>query len=120
MIPGICGILAGLLYRSNIFCIRRAKFPKFIALFFSRFSWPSVGTTSPVAPSRNVMGNVPSYTGRRVERNYGVPLSSTVEPPEDSIATLVSMGFDRNAARQALIRARNDVNAATNILLESH
>ncbi|XVE84854.1 hypothetical protein DITRI_Ditri17bG0045900 [Diplodiscus trichospermus] len=45
--------------------------------------------------------------------------SSVVEPSEGSIATLVSMGFDRNSARQALVHARNDVNAATNILLEA-
>jgi hypothetical protein len=42
-----------------------------------------------------------------------------VEPPESSIAMLVSMGFDSNAARQALVQARNDINVATNILLEA-
>lgn len=46
-------------------------------------------------------------------------MPSAVEPSEDSIATLVSMGFDRNNARQALVQARNDVNVATNILLEA-
>lgn len=46
-------------------------------------------------------------------------MPTATEPPEDSIATLVSMGFDRNAARQALVHARNDVNMATNILLEA-
>jgi membrane associated rhomboid family serine protease len=117
MIPGICGILAGSLYRSNIFSIRQAKFPKAIALFFSRFAWPSVGPTSPVVPpTRNAVANVPPYAGRSTERSYAAALS---EPPEDSIATLVSMGFDRNSARQALIHAQNDVNAATNILLEA-
>jgi uncharacterized UBP type Zn finger protein len=45
--------------------------------------------------------------------------AAIVEPPESSVAMLVSMGFDGNAARQALMRARNDINAATNILLES-
>jgi len=42
-----------------------------------------------------------------------------VEPPESSVAMLVSMGFDGNDARQALMRARNDINVATNILLEA-
>nr|GMD57801.1 rhomboid-like protein 20 [Ipomoea batatas] len=94
------------------------SFPDFIASFFSRLSWPSTGSTSSPAP-RNALGNVPSYASRQVEGNYAAPLSSAVEPPEESITTLVSMGFDRNSARQALIRARNDVNAATNLLLES-
>ncbi|KAJ0099326.1 hypothetical protein Patl1_21158 [Pistacia atlantica] len=123
MLPGICGLFAGSLYRLNFFHIRKAKFPEFVASFFSRLSWPSVGSSS-AAPSRNVVGSVPSYTGRQVEastliRSYPSPTPSSIEPPEDSIAMLVSMGFDRNSARQALVHARNDVNAATNILLEA-
>ena len=46
-------------------------------------------------------------------------MASSTEPSEDAIATLASMGFDRNSARQALVQARNDVNTATNILLEA-
>ncbi|OMO72934.1 hypothetical protein CCACVL1_17507 [Corchorus capsularis] len=118
LLPGICGILAGSLYRLNIFRIRRVKFPEFVATFFSRLSWPSAGTP-PTAPARNLAGNVP-YTTRQVERTYpSATAPSAIEPPEDSIATLVSMGFDRNSARQALVHARNDINAATNILLEA-
>ncbi|PSS01036.1 Rhomboid-like protein [Actinidia chinensis var. chinensis] len=118
ILPGICGILAGSLYRLNFLRIRKLKFPDFIASFFPRLSWPSMGSIVPAAQSRNVPRNIPSYTGRR--GNYPAPpTSSTVEPSEDSIATLVSMGFERNSARQALVHARNDVNAATNILLEA-
>ncbi|KAM7524421.1 hypothetical protein LguiA_014323 [Lonicera macranthoides] len=119
MLPGLCGIIAGSLYRLNIFCIRRMKFPEFIASFFSRLSWPSIRSSSPSAPSRNILGNVRPYAVHQVEGNYQAPLSATEEPSEDSIATLISMGFDRNSARQALVHARNDVNVATNILLES-
>lgn len=54
-----------------------------------------------------------------LQRNNPAPMQSAPEPPEDSIATLVSMGFDRNSARQALVHARNDMNVATNILLEA-
>ncbi|CAI9765622.1 unnamed protein product [Fraxinus pennsylvanica] len=119
LLPGICGILAGLLHRLNVFHIRRLKFPNFIASFFSRLSWPSMGSASPTEQGRNVVGNAPTSAALQVEGIHPARLSSTVNPPEDSIATLVSMGFDRNSARQALIRARNDINAATNILLES-
>ncbi|XP_024032123.1 rhomboid-like protein 20 [Morus notabilis] len=116
ILPGVCGILAGFIYRLNILRIRKAKFPEFITSLFSRLSWPSVGGP-PAAPSR---GNLPSFAGRPVERNYPSSMpSSAMEPSEDSIATLVSMGFDRNNARQALVQARNDVNVATNILLEA-
>ncbi|KAL9425085.1 hypothetical protein AB3S75_032088 [Citrus x aurantiifolia] len=118
LLPGMCGILAGSLYRPNFFRIRKAKFPEFITSFFSRLSLPSMGNP-PAAPSRNVLGSIPSHAGRQAESNYPLPVPSTIEPPEDSIAMLVSMGFDRNSARQALVQARNDINAATNILLEA-
>ncbi|WJX78191.1 Rhomboid-like protein 20, variant 2 [Trifolium repens] len=119
VLPGICGILAGSLYRLNVFYIRKAKFPEFISSFFARISLPSIGGPR-TTPIRNVTGNVPSFPGRQMERNYPAPpMHSAVEPSEDSIATLVSMGFDRNSARQALVQARNDVNVATNILLEA-
>ncbi|KAG6430977.1 hypothetical protein SASPL_109052 [Salvia splendens] len=98
------------------------QFPEAIASFFSRLSLPSsMGSSTPATgSSRNVVGSAPAYPGRQMEGNYPAPtLSTSMEPPEDSIATLVSMGFDRNSARQALVRARNDINAATNILLES-
>ncbi|CAD5326020.1 unnamed protein product [Arabidopsis thaliana] len=117
--PGICGIIAGSLYRLNILGIRKAKFPEFVASFFSRLSFPSFGNSPPPAPSRNIVGTISPNTGRRAERSQPAPLPSSVEPSEEAITTLVSMGFDRNAARQALVHARNDVNAATNILLEA-
>ncbi|KAL6134044.1 hypothetical protein ACLB2K_066277 [Fragaria x ananassa] len=118
VLPGICGILCGSLYHLNVFCIRKAKFPELIASFFSRLNLPTMGSL-PAAPTRIVAGSVPSFTARQVERNYPSPMLSTTEPTEDSIATLVSMGFDRNSARQALVQARNDINAATDILLEA-
>lgn len=119
LLPGICGILAGSLYRLNVFRIRKAKFPEFITSFFSCVSWPSIGNP-PTTPARNLAGNVPSYTTRQVERTYASAVaSSAIEPSEDAVATLVSMGFDQNSARQALVHARNDINAATNILLEA-
>ncbi|KAG6769102.1 hypothetical protein POTOM_024718 [Populus tomentosa] len=138
ILPGICGILAGSLYRLNLFGIHKAKFPEFIASFFSRLSWPSTGSPRG-ATSRNVTGSAPSYAGRHVQasfliapipaafslititffRTYPAPMAPSTEPSEDAIATLASMGFDRNSARQALVQARNDVNTATNILLEA-
>ena len=69
------------------------------------------------------LGYIPNYLIHYLnflyQRNYHAPMQAAVEPTEDSITTLVSMGFDRNSARQALVQARNDVNVATNILLEA-
>ncbi|KAK9725998.1 hypothetical protein RND81_05G183200 [Saponaria officinalis] len=120
ILPGICGVTAGFLYRMNIFYIRKAKLPDFISSFFFRVSWPSTGSPSSAAGARNIPGtaSAPPFAGRQVERTFP-PLAGLLEPTEDSIAMLVSMGFDRDNARQALVQARNDVNVATNILLEA-
>ncbi|XP_072985549.1 rhomboid-like protein 20 [Typha latifolia] len=120
LLPGICGLLAGLLYRLNAFGIRRIKIPKAIASFFSRFFSSSSPSSSYMTSRGNIMRNMSPYASRPAQRNY--PATAPVpspEPPESSIAMLVSMGFDSNSARQALMRARNDINMATNILLES-
>jgi Holliday junction resolvasome RuvABC DNA-binding subunit len=55
-----------------------------------------------------------------MQRNYRpATVVPHPEPPAASVETLVSMGFDEHSARQALTQARNDINAATNILLEA-
>ncbi|KAF9593755.1 hypothetical protein IFM89_024923 [Coptis chinensis] len=64
---GICGVLAVLLYRSNILGVRRIKFPEFVSSFVSRLSWPTLGGSSPPASGGNVIGNIPSYTSHEVE-----------------------------------------------------
>lgn len=119
LLPGICGILAGFLYHINVFYIRKIKFPPRVASLFSRFSGPSTPRTSSAVASRNILRNFPAHSGRQVERNIPAPMTAAVVPPEESIVMLVSMGFDENAARQALVQARNDINIATNILLEA-
>ncbi|KAK3159914.1 hypothetical protein QOZ80_1BG0052700 [Eleusine coracana subsp. coracana] len=117
LIPGVFGLVAGSLYRLNVFGIRKMKLPQIISSFFSRYFASSSGSTS--RHSRSLVRNTPSQTGRTVQNQPSTGFAATIEPPESSVAMLVSMGFDGNAARQALMRARNDINAATNILLES-
>ncbi|XP_039847080.1 rhomboid-like protein 20 [Panicum virgatum] len=116
LIPGIFGLVAGSLYRLNVFGIRKMKILQVISSFFARYFAPSPGSTP--RPSRTVVGNTPSQRGRAVQNQSSTGFAPMVEPPESSVAMLVSMGFDGNDARQALIRARNDINVATNILLE--
>ncbi|XP_062196167.1 rhomboid-like protein 20 isoform X1 [Phragmites australis] len=129
LIPGIFGLVAGSLYRLNVLSIRKMKvtsdiyftvyasIPQIIASFFARYFAPSSGNAS--RPSRSLVRNTPSQTGRAVQNPSSTGFAPIVEPPESSVAMLVSMGFDGNAARQALMRARNDINVATNILLEA-
>ncbi|KAG8052695.1 hypothetical protein GUJ93_ZPchr0001g32940 [Zizania palustris] len=117
LIPGIFGLIVGSLYRINVLGIRRMKMPHVIASFFAKFFASSSGGSS--RPSRSLVGNMTSRTARAVQNQSPSGFAPAAEPSESSIAMLVSMGFDGNAARQALVRARNDINAATNILLEA-
>ncbi|KAH0465250.1 hypothetical protein IEQ34_005353 [Dendrobium chrysotoxum] len=116
LVPGICGIFSGSLYRLNAFGVRSIKFPHFIAQFFSRLLWSTPGSL----PLRgDNVTSVSAHANRHLERNFGSSVSSVPEPTESSVATLVSMGFDDNSARLALVRARNDINVATNFLIEA-
>ncbi|CAL4976915.1 unnamed protein product [Urochloa decumbens] len=118
LIPGVFGLVAGSLYRLNVLGIRKMKIPQAISSFFARYFASSPGSTP--RPSRSLVGNAPSQTGRVPQQNQSsAGFAPIVEPPESSVAMLVSMGFDGNDARQALMRARNDINVATNILLEA-
>uniref|UniRef100_A0A0A9E481 UBA domain-containing protein n=1 Tax=Arundo donax TaxID=35708 RepID=A0A0A9E481_ARUDO len=110
VIPGLSGILVGLLYRLNTFGIRRLKFPEFATSFFSRLSRPFPNNSYQGLPTTEADGSIRQVEGTR---------ASTQDPPESSIATLVSMGFDRGSAVQALTLTNYDVNLASNILLEA-
>ncbi|CAK9231635.1 unnamed protein product [Sphagnum troendelagicum] len=100
LVPGICGIIAGFIYKSNVLRIRRAKFPEGLAAATAQLFSPFMSGVS--SPSTNAP-----------------PLSALLPPPEESVSTLVAMGFIREDALQALAIARNDMATATNFLLES-
>lgn len=115
VVPGVSGILAGLLYRLNAFGIRRLKFPEFATSFFSRLSWPFSSNPYQGLPTTENDGNIPSHQVHQTE----VARTATQDPTESSISALMSMGFDRSSAIQALALTNYDVNLASNILLEA-
>ncbi|XP_042391577.1 rhomboid-like protein 20 [Zingiber officinale] len=116
-IPVISGLLAGFVFRANLFGICKLKFPKKLT---SVFSWLFLLYPSSFPSSANIRRNAHiSNIDHQVQRNNRSVGNFMPEPSESSIETLVSMGFESNAARQALLQARNDLNVATNILLEA-
>uniref|UniRef100_A0A0E0HPW2 UBA domain-containing protein n=1 Tax=Oryza nivara TaxID=4536 RepID=A0A0E0HPW2_ORYNI len=120
IIPGLSGILAGLLYRLNIFGIRRLKLPDSMTSLRSRFSCPFLNNSYQRLPVTENDGNIPSNQTRQTEASIYTGVHPTTEDPmESSIATLVSMGFDRGSAIRALALTNYDVNLASNILLEA-
>ncbi|KAL2644999.1 hypothetical protein R1flu_012586 [Riccia fluitans] len=131
LIPGLCGILAGFTYRSNVLGLRRMKFPDSLASAAAKLFRPLL---SSVASSPTGTGGRPREAanqaplGRPFEGRFAAsaaPLAPMAPPPppppppEESVSTLVAMGFDRSMAVQALARSRNDLMMATNLLLES-
>jgi hypothetical protein len=91
---------------------------RLFAPFMSGMSSPSTNTR--VNASREATVTPPP--ARPFENRFAAtapPLSSLLPPPEESVSTLVAMGFEREDALQALAMARNDVATATNLLLES-
>lgn len=119
-IPGFCGVHVGLLYRMNIFRIKKLKLPKSVAsttswLFFS----PLVSGGSSTVSSRRIVTRetIDAPMGQQFQGNWVAP---TMVESEAAILTLVSMGFDRSSAIRALAQARNDIHAAVELLLNSH
>lgn len=123
LIPGICGLLAGFAYRMNVCGIRRMKFPEAVASAVGRVFSPFFPRTPTTTVLRiNTRETVNAQFGRALEGRLAAtapPLAPVIPPPEESVATLVAMGFDRNRALQALAQARNDLTVATNLLLET-
>jgi membrane associated rhomboid family serine protease len=121
LIPGVCGLLAGFIYKSNMLGIRKVKFPEGLASAAGRLFAPLMsGVSTPPTTARGSALNGPG--GRPFEHRFAAsapPLSAPAPPPEEYVATLVQMGFDRDDALQALAIARNDITTATTLLLES-
>ncbi|NP_001130094.1 UBA/TS-N domain-containing protein [Zea mays] len=115
IVPGLSGILAGLLYRLNTFGVRRLKFPELATSLFSQLSLPFSSNPYQGLPITENDGSIPSHQAHQIEDAR----AATQDPTESSIAALVTMGFDRSAAIQALALTNYDVNLASNILLEA-
>ncbi|XBI29635.1 hypothetical protein VPH35_053581 [Triticum aestivum] len=89
--------------------------PEYATSLFSRLSWPFSNNSYQRLPIATTDENIPDLQARQMQGVH----TTTPDPTESSIATLVSMGFDRASAIQALALTTNDVNLASNILLEA-
>jgi len=143
VLAAFCGILSGLAYRSDALKLSKFKFPGVINNFFTRFILPMLQSSSrgsphnPIsinpsgAPPRNTPAPppggpsqgfsdqlIPNYPVFGAPQRFTVPPVVHAPPSEDSIQALTSMGFSRDASVQALQRTNNDLQLATNILLD--
>lgn len=147
-LSGLCGILSGVLYRSDALKLRNFEFPDIVNNFCSRFILPLLYSPPPRVSRRNPI-SIPTNITRAQNSNNPVfpnggmqavqafsnqfsandPLNAPItrvqnfnnfvpSPNEESVVVLTSMGFHREEVITALIRANNDITAATNLLLE--
>eukprot|EP00271_Cylindrocystis_brebissonii_P006778 TRINITY_DN19582_c0_g1_i1.p1 TRINITY_DN19582_c0_g1~~TRINITY_DN19582_c0_g1_i1.p1 ORF type:complete len:206 (-),score=35.53 TRINITY_DN19582_c0_g1_i1:27-644(-) len=130
LIPGISGLLAGFLYRSNFLFVRKLKFPDAFASIVDRLLGTllaqSLGSAmsaarGPPRPPGAAQGLAASRAARgpRMAPSAPPPPSFGAPPSSESLALLEAMGFQREQALAALAQARNDVTLATNLLIEA-
>eukprot|EP00850_Spirogloea_muscicola_P010850 SM000065S20199 [mRNA] locus=s65:243612:249564:- [translate_table: standard] len=144
IIPGLCGLLAGAVYRSNVLGIKQIQFPELVAAAAARLFAPVIsqplhsplhrphrppptGVAANPGPGQGfqdqLLGGAPAaavqthFAGRLAAS--APPLAPPPPPSAEALATLEAMGFPRDLALRALAQARNDLNVATNMLLES-
>jgi len=113
--PALCGIAAGILYRSSLLPFRRLRLParcqSFCEWYCSYFDLR--------APPRRQGGyhQVPENDPTMPQQLFGPPPAvPMVAPDPDSVQRLVDMGFDEARARYALSRTQNNLEAAVGLL----
>ncbi|KAJ1913331.1 hypothetical protein IWQ60_009266 [Tieghemiomyces parasiticus] len=138
LVPATCGLLAGVLYASDLGGIKKWRFPKILQSFAQRTLLPLLAT----APSRGTAATMEQVYGPSIH-NQNLSLSSILNEPgqattmgrtymetmaegipqtlrEEEIVALMTMfpDVDRQMVVTALQSANNDVNAAAAALLE--
>lgn len=117
---GLSGLLAGLAYHSGALGLQRVRLPRALQDFVSA----TVGRALGGAPQQQIFvtpaarqrpaGVAGPGRGGAAARGPAVP---PAEPSPEAVQQLVEMGFDAEAARQALRAASNNVELALQALL---
>ncbi|EFA83751.1 hypothetical protein PPL_02818 [Heterostelium album PN500] len=89
----------------------------------SKYTWIAPLVNAPPAPTslrplieqQQQLQNLRRH--QQQQQQFQTPFLQAVLPSEENIAMLVSMGFPRNLAVEALQRTNNNLNDATNFLL---
>ncbi|CAD7699146.1 unnamed protein product [Ostreobium quekettii] len=120
----VCGLMAGLTYRANLFGMKQFRFPRWLSRFFSATLGRLLDARGNTAPRVQIyvprnQQQIPLNSGGHVPRQMQQPhpSPSAVEPSQEAIAQLMGMGFDQERALWALQAANNDVEVAINMLV---
>jgi len=125
---GIMGIVSGISYRSQTLRLHQYKLPETVNRFCKRFIFPYLKSSDPPRRQPRHTGALDLQAqqlragGLQDARAFAYPHGGTTVvpmPSEDNIQLLMSMGFERTSVIRALRTSANNVEVATNILLNS-
>ncbi|PRW34075.1 Ubiquitin-associated (UBA) isoform 1 [Chlorella sorokiniana] len=134
VIAGGAGLLAGALYRLNVLGMQRFRLPAAVTDFISSTLGRVLTGPGPVQQvfvtptaaqqqqqqqrqqQQGLGGGYPQHGGRP-GGGAAAAAPRAVNPSPEAVQQLVQMGFDENAAAQALRQAGNNVEAALQFLL---
>eukprot|EP01117_Protostelium_nocturnum_P020265 TRINITY_DN9031_c0_g1_i1.p1 TRINITY_DN9031_c0_g1~~TRINITY_DN9031_c0_g1_i1.p1 ORF type:complete len:317 (-),score=106.11 TRINITY_DN9031_c0_g1_i1:194-1111(-) len=134
LLSGLFGVISGSIYRSKTLRLSKFQIPKSIVGFCSTHFLPLLQNPKapqrrPVAIQPNGGSNQPAQRPRVAHhRNQvGQQLQEDVEwipqpgppPSDEDVALLLSMGFSQDQINIALRRTNNNLQLATNLLMEA-
>mmetsp|Transcript_15620 Transcript_15620/g.31656 ORF Transcript_15620/g.31656 Transcript_15620/m.31656 type:complete len:288 (-) Transcript_15620:313-1176(-) len=114
--PSLCGLLAGMLYRSQLLPFSKISLPASVKQFCARHCncFNSAGRRR---RRRGGYHQLPAADPSMPQQLFGPPPTiALVQPDPTRVQTLVGMGFDEDQARGALSRTQNNVEAAVGLL----
>jgi len=125
-ISGILGIFSASIYRSETLKLDRFKFPASFVLFCTRYILPLIqtnkaGQRNPIAVQMNGSGEGSRRSSRieqPVQENEEAEWQTLEQPSDQNIAFLMTLGFSQEQATEALRRSQNNLQLATNLLLD--
>eukprot|EP00471_Norrisiella_sphaerica_P001602 CAMPEP_0184484318 /NCGR_PEP_ID=MMETSP0113_2-20130426/6044_1 /TAXON_ID=91329 /ORGANISM="Norrisiella sphaerica, Strain BC52" /LENGTH=221 /DNA_ID=CAMNT_0026865263 /DNA_START=327 /DNA_END=993 /DNA_ORIENTATION=- len=111
--PSLCGLIAGILYRSTVLPFSRLRFPLWFQNWCAEIC--KCFYTSSRRRRRGGYHQVPEADPNMPQQLFGPPIAQ-VAPDPARVQTLVTMGFEEGQARTALSRTGNNVEAAVGLL----
>ncbi|XP_029460355.1 ubiquitin-associated domain-containing protein 2 isoform X2 [Rhinatrema bivittatum] len=122
-IIALSGLVSGLFYYSNMLKVQVLSVPSGVAKIFSRIVEPIFSSAEPTNEAREGMGaTVDIQRQQRMELiDQQIMLSQFAQmrwQRQQQVTRLMEMGFSRVAVLEALRASNNDINVATNFLLQ--
>jgi len=116
IIPVICGFISGFLCVTQALPISKWELPQFI-YNISYFFCAGLVDHPPVSIRRRMVGHPATHQQQNFLNQRPPPRPVPVAPSEETIESLTSMGFQREAVIRVLQQSGNNVEVAANRLL---